>query len=334
MEVGNNIIYHGKFGCNILVVEKPVCGKTHFLQKFAVNRFFGKLIKTEWVSGIDIDKRREAEIQPCFDNEFKFHKTIKEPDELVDLIDKFKLRTSDLLENINESVFGKKISMDRLIVMDDVSGVAENCKKFAEFLTVCRKYKYHSIYVFDVLAPETQIWKNILSQTNIFNIFLSSVPYDTVSKILQSNCKQTRQKYIPARSMWLHRVFTDLASTNKWHCLTSDCSGVNKNGPGRYRTQADNPDKQVCYFNKPHDDEFDNAFISDRINSGSFDKGIYFQITHLTLKKLWKKMAQQMIDLQKLTLIQSQNLLEEVLENEELKNSLNQMNQELVVPES
>ena len=33
--------------------------------------------------------------------------------------------------------------MDRLIVMDDVSGVADNCKKFAEFLTVCRKYKYH-----------------------------------------------------------------------------------------------------------------------------------------------------------------------------------------------
>ena len=45
-------------------------------------------------------------------------------------------------------------------------------------------------------------------------------------------------------------------------------------------------------------------------------------------------MVQQMIDFQKLTLIQSQNFLEEVLENEELKNFLNQMNQELVVPES
>ena len=33
--------------------------------------------------------------------------------------------------------------MDRLIVMDDVLGVADNCKKFAEFLTVCRKDKYH-----------------------------------------------------------------------------------------------------------------------------------------------------------------------------------------------
>ena len=54
--------------------------------------------------------------------------------------------------------------------------------------------------------------------------------------------------------MWLHRVFTDLANTNKRHCLKIDCSGVNKNGPGRYKTQADNPDRQVCYFNKTCDD--------------------------------------------------------------------------------
>ena len=123
-------------------------------------------------------------------------------------------------------------------------------------------------------------WTN-LSQANIFNIFPSSVPYNTVSKILQSNCRQTRKKYILARSMWLHRVFNDLANTNKRHCLTIDWSGVNKNRPGRYRTQADNPEKQVCYFNKTRDDEFYNVFISERINSGSFDKGIYFQITRV-----------------------------------------------------
>ena len=97
MEVGNNKIYDGQFRGNILVVGKTGCGKTHFLQKLAVNKFFGKLIKTEWVSGVDIDKCREAEIQSCFDNEVEFHKNINEPDELVDLIEKFKLRTSDLI---------------------------------------------------------------------------------------------------------------------------------------------------------------------------------------------------------------------------------------------
>ena len=45
-------------------------------------------------------------------------------------------------------------------------------------------------------------------------------------------------------------------------------------------------------------------------------------------------MVRQILDFQKLISIQSQNLLKEVLENEELKNFLNQINQELVVPES
>ena len=55
---------------------------------------------------------------------------------------------------------------------------------------------------------------------------------------------------------------------------------------------------------------------------------------HLTQKKLWKKMAQQMIDFQKLSLIQIQRSLDKALENGELKNFLNQMNRELVVPEN
>ena len=35
--------------------------------------------------------------------------------------------------------------------------------------------------------------------------------------------------------MWLNRVFIDLANREKYYCLTIDCSGVNKNDPGRYR---------------------------------------------------------------------------------------------------
>ena len=127
-----------------------------------MNNFFRKLIKTEWVSGIDIDKRREAEIKSCFDNEAEFHKTIKEPDELVDLIEKIKLRTIDLIDNINDAVFGEKISMDRHIVMDKVSGVADNCKKFAEFLTVCRKYKFCLKQIFLIFS--LRVYLTILYQ--------------------------------------------------------------------------------------------------------------------------------------------------------------------------
>ena len=78
--------------------------------------------------------------------------------------------------------------------------------------------------------------------------------------------------------MWLNRVFTDLAITDEWHCLTIDYSGVNKNDPSRYRTQGNDPDKQVCYFNQPRDDELYNVFISNRIKAENFSSGIYFKI--------------------------------------------------------
>ena len=53
--------------------------------------------------------------------------------------------------------FDKKITVDRLIFMDDVFGIADNCTKFAEFLTVCRKYRYHCVYFFHIIVPESQI---------------------------------------------------------------------------------------------------------------------------------------------------------------------------------
>ena len=162
--------------------------------------------------------------------------------------------------------------------MDDVSGVADISKNFANFLTVSRKFGYKCIYVFHFIVPSSQIWQKVIFQTNIFNIFPASVPYNTVSKIIQSNCILQSKKYVSARLLWLCRVFSDLANSHEKHCLTIDCGYLNKNGPGRYRSSAANPEKQICYFNKPGDDVFYNTFISERIKGDKYSEGIYFKI--------------------------------------------------------
>ena len=58
--ITDNEIYDGKFVGNILIVGLTTCGKTFFTQKLALNNFFGKLKKTEWVSYIKLKKEREA----------------------------------------------------------------------------------------------------------------------------------------------------------------------------------------------------------------------------------------------------------------------------------
>ena len=126
-------IFDGQFGRNILVVGRTGCGKTTFLEKLGINKFFGNLVKTEWISRIDIDKKREAKIQSCFSNETEVH-IGKELDELDSLIETFKLRTHDIPdENDVNSLFGENKKMDRLIVMGDISVVADILEKLQTF---------------------------------------------------------------------------------------------------------------------------------------------------------------------------------------------------------
>ena len=124
-------IYDGLFYGNILVVGRTGCGKTAYLEKLSLNNFFGNIIKTEWISGIDIDKKRKADIQSYFCNETEVHMA-KEQDELDSLIETFKLRSREetIDNNVNNS-FGK--NLNRFIIMDDVPGVADISKRFANF---------------------------------------------------------------------------------------------------------------------------------------------------------------------------------------------------------
>ena len=279
-------IYDGRFKGNILVLGRTECGKTSFVQKLALYDFFGKLKNAKWVSGIQLNESREAEIESNFSCDISFYYP-DDVNDLADLIEEFKLEVESETGNENDnvtSVFGEKINRDRLIVFDDVSGLADNSNKFANFLTVARKYKYNCVYIFHTIYPEKATWKTILSQTNIFNIFPASVSLSSVRRILDGSCVRKSSKYIPRSQLWINRLFIELANKSKKVCLTLDCSNTNRDGPSRFRSDADNPDKQVCYFNSPTDKQVFNEFIARRIKSKEFENEIQFEITDVKSK--------------------------------------------------
>ena len=115
-------IYDGQFYGNVLVVGRTGCDKTTFLQKLGLNNFFGNILKTDQISGIEIDKQREAEIQSYFSNETEVH-VAKEQDELDSLTETFKLRSREESDdsNILNNSFGENKKFDQLIIMD-ISG--------------------------------------------------------------------------------------------------------------------------------------------------------------------------------------------------------------------
>ena len=142
-------VYDGKFSGNILIVGRTGCGKTALVQKLSINKFFGELNKPEWVSFIKLEKQREPEIQSCFECELDFYypRNKEQFEELLEYF-KTKLNSSEIENNnVNSEVndvnyltnYGEKSIRSRLIVMDDVSGLADLSTKFANFFDSSKK---------------------------------------------------------------------------------------------------------------------------------------------------------------------------------------------------
>ena len=144
-----NYVYDANFKGNVLTVGRTGCRKTYFTRKLAVNKFFGKLKRVERVSYIDLTEERKAEIEYYFSCNVDFHypKSIEQFEDLLEVFEACS-RTAKRNDNdddtsssdyefFNETVvFGEKATRDQLIVMDDISGLADRSKKFASFLIV------------------------------------------------------------------------------------------------------------------------------------------------------------------------------------------------------
>ena len=84
-----------------------------------------------------------------------------------DLLEIFKRNKS----SFNENYLGENMILDRVIVMNNVTGLADRSEKFANFLTVSRKYGLTFLYIFNTIYLTRQHWQMILSKTKIFDFF-------------------------------------------------------------------------------------------------------------------------------------------------------------------
>ena len=113
----------------MLIVGRTVCGKTTFVQDLAKDKLFGQILEVYWVSKIELSKKREESVEASFeDQEISFH-YLNNFDYLIDV---FKWRKSEYVNN----ELGEKMILDKLIVMEDFSGLADRSDEFANFLTV------------------------------------------------------------------------------------------------------------------------------------------------------------------------------------------------------
>ena len=94
-------------------------------------------------------------------------------------------------------------------------------------MTVACKFNYTCVYIFHTIYLEKSIWRTILLQTNTFNIFPASFSLASLQKILEG-VRIRKTKYIPQSTIWISKLFIELANRDDRVCLTLDCSGINK----------------------------------------------------------------------------------------------------------
>ena len=168
-------------------------------------------------------------------------------------------------ESNSDSGQGEKIEVDKLIVMDDVSGLADRCQDFSNFLTVSHKYGFSCIYVSHTIYPGRQSWEMIMSQTHIFNFFPGSIHSGRILKTLSLFASREKNTYVPTNQIWLNRLYFQISNSREKTYLTVDTRDTNDFGPGKFRTRADNAQEQHCYFNRSNTDSRFKCFLAKRV---------------------------------------------------------------------
>ena len=91
--------------------------------------------------------------------------------------------------------------------------------------------------------------------------------------ISTNNCDRETINYIPARDLWINKLYMSLSNKSKYSCLTIDCR---KSGPAKYRTDADSNFEQFCYYGQSKKDRLFNKFLAKKVNQN--ENLLVFQI--------------------------------------------------------
>ena len=119
------------------------------------------------------------------------------------------------------------MDLHKLIVMDDVSRLADKSDVFSNFLTVSRKCGLSCVYIFHTIYTNRQNWDMIMSQTHILNSFPGSVHNGTILRTVSLFANKYKNSYVPIRNMWLSRLYFNISNSKQKQCHTIDTIEVN-----------------------------------------------------------------------------------------------------------
>ena len=166
-----------------------------------------------------MSSERENAIRESFKDQDVYFNYPADLDQFNYLIGNFTQEKSDYVDN-NDNEIGENLRVNELIVMDDVSGLADKSADFSNFLTVSRKYGFSCVYVFHTIYPGRQSWE--MSQTHIFSFFPGSVHSSRILKTLALFASIQKNTYLPNQQVWLNKLYFKISNSKEKRCLKID----------------------------------------------------------------------------------------------------------------
>ena len=170
------------------------------------------------MSKIVLSEEGEELIRESFVDQEVHFSFLHDLDNFNYLVENFTHEKSDYVD----SELGETLKINKLIVMDDVSGLADRSNKFSDFLMVSRKYGFSCLYVFHTIYPGRQNWEMIMSQTHIFNFFPGSIHNSRILKTLSLFASWQKNTYLPNKNVWLNKLYFQISNSQEKKCLTID----------------------------------------------------------------------------------------------------------------
>ena len=211
--------------------------------------FGEEILEVFWVSKINLSEEREESIRASFEDQNVYFHYPSDLEDFNFLISDFTQKKSSYTDENN--VLGENLIVNKLIVMDDVSGLADKSEDFSNFLTVLRKNGFSWVYVFHMIYPGRQSWEMIMSQTHIFNFFPGSIYSGRILKTL-AFLLVGKNGYVPNQQIWLNRLYFKISNSKEKNCLTIDTRDI--------RTFAENGEVQTCFYNRNKSDVYSDSY--------------------------------------------------------------------------
>ena len=107
----------------------------------------------------------------------------------------------------------------------------------------------------------------IMSQTHILNFFPGSIYSGRILKTLGFFASRQKNGYVSNPQIWLNRLYFKVSNSKEKNCLTIDTRDINKIGPRKFSTFAENGEIQTYFYNRNKSDVYSDSYLAKHVVS-------------------------------------------------------------------